>query len=120
MKPGAAHARVIHPRPRSLSAAFWTPSARSCSASTSRSSARMSSRSSCGPGGSGPSGLEELDILLLPRDENRLPLPAPEVRIPLARHLRQHPLAAGHQVKLDEVAQELDEDDLTTGGVARG
>jgi len=39
--------------------------------------------------------VEELDILLLPGDENRLALPAPEVRISLARYLRQHPLSAG-------------------------
>ena len=38
-------------------------------------------------------------------------LPA-ERRIALAGHLREHPLAARRQVELDEIAEELDEDDL--------
>src|SRR5436190_14264167 len=117
MKPGSAQRNVTNPCPRSRSWAFWTPSARSCSASTSCSSASMSCRSRRGTG-SGPSGGEELDILLLPGDENRLALSAPEVWIALAGDLRQHPLAARHEVKLHEIAEELDEDDLAAGGVA--
>src|SRR6476659_2987288 len=116
MKPGSAQRNVISPCPRSFSCPFWTPSARSGSASTSCSALSMSSRSRRGTG-EGPSGGEELDILLLPGDENRLALPAPEVRIALAGHLRQHPLAPGDEVKLHEIAEELDEHELAPGGV---
>src|SRR5262245_65973630 len=76
----------------------------------------MSSRSRCGAG-SAPSGVEELDILLLPGDANHLARPAPEIRVAVAGHLGEHPLAAGREVQLDEVAEELDEDDLARRGV---
>src|SRR5262245_29219836 len=117
MKPGAAQARVTQLPPRSRRAPFWRPSARSCSVSISSSSASMSSRSRCGLG-SGASGVEELDILLLPGDADLLALPATEGRILLPWHLRQHALAAGDEVQLHEIAQELHEDDLTLGRVA--
>src|SRR5262245_8052922 len=110
-KPGAAQASVTQLRPRSRCAPRCSPSARSCSCSTSSSSSSMSARSSCGTA-SGPSGVEELDILFFPDDAHGLALTAAEGRIPVAGQLRKHPLTARGQVQLDEIAEELDEDDL--------
>src|SRR5829696_9963524 len=73
----------------------------------------ISARSNCGVG----SLPEELDILLLPRDRDRFALTAAQLRVVLARHLREHPLALGHEMELDQVAEELDEDDLAVGGI---
>src|SRR5262249_56134947 len=73
-----------------------------------------------GGAGWGAAGGEEVEILRLPGDEQRLALPAPEVRITVAGHLGQHALAAGNEVELDEIAEELDEDDLAPGGVVDG
>src|SRR5262245_18270116 len=62
-------------------------------------------------------GLEELDILFLPGDPELLALAALEGRVLVAGDLREHALAAGEEVQLHEVAQELDEHDLALGGV---
>src|SRR5438132_671272 len=66
------------------------------------------------------SGVEELDIFLLPRDADLLTLLAPEGGIALAGHLRQHAVASRCQMELDQIAEELDEHDLALDGVARG
>src|SRR4051794_3869917 len=115
------HAAVIQPSrrprpppersPRALSA-FGRFCLRIASASSTSSRARRAP-----PGFSGP---EELDILLLPRDADLLPLPATQIGVALAGHLREHPLAAGGEVQLDEVAEKLDEDDLGLDRMAGG
>src|SRR5690349_14343523 len=126
MNPGMPHAAVIQPSrrprpppersPRALSA-FGRFCWRIASASSTSPRARRAESGFCG---SVPSGPEELDILLLPRDADLLPLPATQIGVALAGHLREHPLAAGGEVQLDEVAEELDEDDLGLDRVAGG
>src|SRR5438445_2820162 len=75
---------------------FWSRIA-SASSTSSRASRLTSS-----PGGS---GVEELDIVLLPGDPNPLSLAAAQQRVLLRGDLGKHPLAAGEQVELDEVAK---------------
>src|SRR5215471_16758680 len=75
----------------------------------------MSSRSRLGAG----SGVEKLDILLLPDDADGLPLATTELRVLVTRDLREHPLTACSEVNLDEIAEELDEHDLAVGRVHR-
>src|SRR5438128_2537062 len=113
-KPGSPQASVIQPPPRPRPPACRTPSARSLCAPTSCSASSISATSISGAG----SGVEELDILLLPGDPDLLTLLAAEGGIAVARHLRQHALASRGQVQLDEIAQELDEDDLALDRVA--
>src|SRR5690349_8494424 len=126
MKPGMPHAAVIRPWRRPRLSPPRSPRARSAfgrfcwriaSASSTSPSAMRAASVLCG---SVPSGLEELDILLLPRDADLLPLPATQLGIPLAGNFREHPLAAGGQVQLDEVAEKLDEDDLGLDRIAGG
>src|SRR3954470_9030153 len=98
--PGSAHAAVIQPPPRSAPSRD-SPSA--CSGASSSSACSSPAASSCGAG----SGAEELGILLLPRDADSVALPSAKDRIALARDLREHPLAADREMKLDEIAEEL-------------
>src|SRR4051794_25219798 len=114
MKPGRPQARVTQP-PRSRPST--RPSARSAASVSSICSAASSSATSrWGSGG------EELDIPLLPGDPDPLALAAAEQRVLVARHLGEPPLAADAEMQLDEVAEELDEDDLALRRVdaARG
>src|SRR5438067_11097143 len=96
--PGSAHAAVTQPPPRSdLSIPSACSRGAACwSSSASSTSARIGS------------GAEELDILLLPADSDRLAFATPELRVALARHLGEHPLAADREVELDEIAEEPD------------
>src|SRR3954451_13283809 len=105
--PGSAQAAVIQPPPRSdlsipSACSRDTPCASSSASST---SARIGS------------GAEELDILLFPGDSDLLAFAAAELRVPLSRHLGEHPLAADCEVELDEVAEVLDEDHLALRAV---
>src|SRR5207253_232138 len=98
----------------SAASAFGGRCSRIASASsTSKTAIRVASRSGC-------SGVEELDILLLPGDPDRLPLAAPKRRIPLGGNLREQAVTAGHEVELHEIPEELDEDDLALGRVQPG
>src|SRR6266496_2872398 len=111
MNPGRPHASVIQPLPRPP-LPRTAPSARSAAAVSSRSSTSSSSATSrCGSCG------EELDIVLLPEDRDLLAFTASELRVALARDLREQPLAPRREVELDEVAEELDEEDLARGRV---
>src|SRR5262249_24004627 len=110
--PGSAHSAVIQPRSRASPAPSARTRARSCATSSSASSTSARRRSA-------GSGAEELCILLLPDDPDLVALAAAEVRVPLARDLREHALAAGRKMELDEVSEELDEEDLALRGVRR-
>src|SRR3990172_3516033 len=110
-KPGSAQAAVIHPLPFPTAAS--SPRARSGCCWTISSACSIPPTSSSGA----PSGLEDLDILFLPGDPDLLALLAAQRGVALPRHLGEHALAAGAQVELDEVAEELDEDDLALGRV---
>src|SRR3989304_7708966 len=118
MNPGAAGAVVPQPPPRappppspSAFSAFGGCCLRIASASSTSSSA---SRAASPPG---RSGVEELDILLLPGDSDPLALAAAQRRVLLGADLGEHALARCEQVELDEVAEELHEDDLALGRV---
>src|SRR5215831_3284529 len=108
--PGSAHSAVIQPRSRASPAPSARTRARSCATSSSASSTSARTRSA-------GSGAEELCILLLPDDPDHVALAASEVGVALARDLREHALAAGREMELDEVAEELDEEDLAPGRV---
>src|SRR4051812_18688717 len=112
--PGSAHAAVSQPPPCSPPsvAAPSAPSRRCSSASVSSSSAT----SSCGVG----SRPEELAIPLLPPDPDRVAFAPAECRVAVARHLGEHALAADGEGELDEVAEELDKEDLAMRGVRHG
>src|SRR5882724_20101 len=113
MKPGRPHARVTQPPPLPR-VPPCSPRARSVRCVVSISSAcSISATSRRGSLG------EELDILLLPRDPDLLALAAAKRWIALAGHLHEQALAAGDEVELDEVAEELDEDDLAVRRVER-
>src|SRR5262249_8380647 len=103
--PGSAHRAVTQPRSRASPASSARTRARSCAISSSASSTSARTRSA-------GSGAEELCILLLPDDPDLVALAPAEVRVALARDLREHALAAGGEMELDEVAEELDEEDL--------
>src|SRR5262249_36378978 len=84
--------------------------ARSCATSASASSTSARTRSA----GSGAGGL----CILLPSDDPGLVAPAaPEVRGALAPDPPAHPPAPAGAVGADEVAEELDEEDLALRGV---
>src|SRR5581483_11512609 len=65
----------------------------------------------------GGSGAKELDIFGLPGDPERLPLLPAQLRVAVAGQLGEHPVSAGVQVELDEIAEVLDEDDLAQRAV---
>src|SRR5680860_715577 len=123
MRPGAASAAVTQPPPRgrqpprpppSPSAASGRRCSRMSLASPSSSSERRAASSP------GCSGGEELGILLLPGDPDPLALAAAQRGVLLGADLGEHALAVREQVELDEVAEELDEDDLALGRVQAG
>src|SRR2546430_1753173 len=97
-KPGKASPVVTNPPPRSAPrpspsafstfGGFW-----SRIASTSSTSSRAS-RPASSPGGS---GVEELDIVLLPGDPNPLSLAPAQHRVLLCADLGEHPLTAGEE-----------------------
>src|SRR5581483_284404 len=106
--PGSAHAAVVQPPPLSpVSAAL--PSA--CSRGDCSSCSASSTPASAG------SGVEELCIPFVPADPDLVALAPAEGGVALPRHLREHPLAGEVEVELDEIAEELDEQDLALGGV---
>src|SRR5262249_40231398 len=110
--PGSAHRAVTQPRSRASPASSARTRARSCAISSSASSTSARTRSA-------GSGAEELCILLLPDYPDLVALAPAEVRVALAGDLREHALAAGGEMELDEVAEELDEEDLALRGVRR-
>src|SRR5262245_7621831 len=110
--PGSAHRAVTQPRSRASPASSARTRARSCAASSSASSTSARTRSA-------GSGAEELCILLLPDDPDLVAFAAAEVRVALARDLREHALATDGEMELDEAAEEFDEEDLARCGVRR-
>src|SRR5690242_14260961 len=114
-KPGSPQASVIRPlrpprappdaSPSAFSACCGRCASSASASSTSCNAAREASLPGC-------SGVEELDILLLPVDPDCLALLAAQRGVALARHLREHALSRHREVEFHEVAEELDEDDL--------
>src|SRR5690349_16264184 len=100
--PGSAHSAVIQPPPLRSASAFPSAEASRGSAcwrcSASSTSPKISSDRCSGP--------EELAILLLPADPDRVALAALERRVSVPGHLRQHPLVPDREMELHQVAEE--------------